>query len=243
MIKFNNGRGAVVCDVCGKIISEGVSGNVVDICPQCATKPSVVDNFDLVESLLDYKDYRDFYWVQVIKRRKDNPGMHGDYIQYGSYCFYSYEDLLRKKDELIKLSKTFNARVVLWVNPRNMKELMLPLAQISLEYMQSNQPAALPSIFEHTCGKNKKKGIKSSYLVDVDTKDVAELNTVVTMVKEAGKKNPDFEIRKIIPTLHGYHIIATGFDLHLFDQLRIINKLGKIDIHKDNPTVLYFCPI
>ena len=46
-----------------------------------------------------------------------------------------------------------------------------------------------------------------------------------------------------IPTSQGYHLISRGFDLHHFKQLLQINRLGDIDVHKDNPTLLYYAKV
>lgn len=241
MNTFSEGVPVVVCDVCQEIAYNGTSDKEVDICPDCQRSSILVDNFNQIQDLMTFRDKHSFYWVQVLKRRKDNPGMHGNSICYGSYCFYSYEDLMRAKSELVKLSRAFNARVMFWVNPRNMEQLALPLAQLSLDYIQSKHFEALPRIFEHACGKYAEKGTPS-YIVDVDTKDAEVVNKIIKNLKKAGESNPDFEIRKILSTLHGFHIICTGFKLNLFSQLQIIEGLDTVDVHKDNPTVLYFCP-
>ena len=44
----------------------------------------------------------------------------------------------------------------------------------------------------------------------------------------------------LIPTVNGYHALTKGFDLKQFSQQLTIAKLDSIDIHKDNPTVLYY---
>lgn len=38
----------------------------------------------------------------------------------------------------------------------------------------------------------------------------------------------------------GIHVITLGFDLEQFKQQLAIAKLDNIDIHKDNPTILYY---
>ena len=243
MTKLNDGNGAVVCDICGKIIRQGTSDFAVDICNDCQKQPPVIDNFDLITDIMDF-DYPEdtFYWIQILKRKKDNPEMKHDCICYKSYYFYNVEELLKAKEEIIKLCKTFNARAVMWVNPRRLTELSLPVAQMALEYTQSNQFKALPKVFDHVCGKHYQKNTPQLYIVDVDSKNVEYLNKVLNIVKTCANPSQDFEIRKILPTLHGYHIICNGFNLHQFEQLCIIECVGNIDVHKDNPTVLYFCP-
>lgn len=240
MYKFNNGNGAVVCDICHKIIREGTTKSSVDICQNCQQEPAVVDNFDCLGDTLVFDNEFDFYWIQIIKRRKDNPGMHGDYVQYASYCVHSLNQFFKIKDEIIKICKTHNARAVLWVNRRNIQELGLCIASLTLEYIQSKQFKSLPRAFEHTCGKHRKSGIDRFYIVDLDSKDEQYVSKIIHIINECA--DPDFYIQCLVPTLHGFHIICTKFNIELFEQKRVMAGLDKIDIHKDNPTVLYFCP-
>ena len=44
----------------------------------------------------------------------------------------------------------------------------------------------------------------------------------------------------LIPTVNGFHAITKGFDLSQFNQKLNETGLESIDIHKDNPTVLYY---
>ena len=43
-----------------------------------------------------------------------------------------------------------------------------------------------------------------------------------------------------IHTVNGIHVITLGFDLEQFKQKLAIAKLDNVDIHKDNPSVLYY---
>lgn len=43
-----------------------------------------------------------------------------------------------------------------------------------------------------------------------------------------------------IPTMHGFHIICNGFDTRQFSLLLEDNKLGTVDVHKNNFILLYY---
>ena len=45
-----------------------------------------------------------------------------------------------------------------------------------------------------------------------------------------------------IPTAQGYHLISRGFDVRHFKQLCKIEHID-IDVHKDNPTLLYYAKV
>lgn len=44
----------------------------------------------------------------------------------------------------------------------------------------------------------------------------------------------------LVPTVNGFHAITKGFDLNEFSKKLDEINLESIDIHKDNPTVLYY---
>ena len=44
----------------------------------------------------------------------------------------------------------------------------------------------------------------------------------------------------IIPTVNGYHLISNGFDRQQFSQKLMLYQLDQIDIHDNNPTLLYY---
>lgn len=47
-------------------------------------------------------------------------------------------------------------------------------------------------------------------------------------------------IKHIIPTVNGYHLISNGFDRQQFSQKLALYQLDQIDIHDNNPTLLYY---
>jgi hypothetical protein len=42
-----------------------------------------------------------------------------------------------------------------------------------------------------------------------------------------------------IPTKNGFHIITRPFNISKLNQLLIMEKLPRMDSHKDNPSILY----
>ena len=227
----------VICDCCRKRIRIGESDNYFDICESCQKDATVVDNFDQIYDMMIFDDPNTFYWVQVIGRKKDNPETGVNRVR-AEFVIHSIEQLQKLKPELIKLSRDYNARVVFWVNRRDLQELAIPMAKLTLSYIESKQFNALPKVFQRVCGQQHKKGIKILYIVDVDIKNETYLNKVVGIIKECGK----VEIEQLIPTVKGFHVICTGFNVELFNMKTDEAGLGKIDVHKDNPTLLYYCP-
>ena len=53
----------------------------------------MVNNFISIKSLLTFKEEGDFYFIQILKRKKDNPEMKSDTRVIDNFFVYSGDDL------------------------------------------------------------------------------------------------------------------------------------------------------
>lgn len=114
-------------DLPGQMLSESLFN---EICEETLNEAQqLVDNFNLVANLMTYNSSDDFYFVQIIKRYKDNPNddkTQGNYHAGGwylkGYRIRSVDELFSLKDEIINLCKQNNARAYVTVNSRSEKE-------------------------------------------------------------------------------------------------------------------------
>lgn len=77
MYKLNNGNGAVVCDSCSIIVEQNLSFKEYvnthsgwDLCERCKSGITIVDNFDRIASMLEFNDKDEFYFLQIIQRKR-----------------------------------------------------------------------------------------------------------------------------------------------------------------------------
>lgn len=93
----------------------------------------MVDNFNIFAPWFDnLSDQGDFYFVQVIQRKKEcNIGSNNNVIK--DYHFFDKKSFLNKKEEIVTLCKTFNARAYFWVNPRNCKQVQYEIIREALK--------------------------------------------------------------------------------------------------------------
>ena len=93
----------------------------------------MVNNFYTMSSWFDnLTDQGDFFFVQVIQRKKEcNIGSNNNVIK--DYHFFDEKSFLAKKDEIVTLCKTFNARAYFWVNPRNCQQVQYEIIREALE--------------------------------------------------------------------------------------------------------------
>ena len=198
----------------------------------------MIDNFNIFSSWFENLTYQgDFFFVQVIQRRKDC-NINTNYNVIKNYCFFDKETFLEKKEEIIILCKAFNARAYFWVNPRNCKEVQYELIREALESVELGTNK-LYTCISKAIGHKRSSHYKAVWILDFDTKDT-ELITKYLDIAMGCKHSGSGLVFDLIPTVNGYHALTKGFDLKQFNQQLDIAKLDSIDIHKDNPTVLYY---
>ena len=90
----------------------------------------LVDNFDMVYKLLEFNpNGDDFYFVQIIKRYKDNPNddkRQGNYRNgawyLNSWRIHSVDELKQLRPQIINICNQNNARAYITINPRSTQE-------------------------------------------------------------------------------------------------------------------------
>lgn len=197
----------------------------------------MVNNFNLItpwfENLLDQGD---FYFVQIIQRKKECD-INSNCNVIKDYHFFDKEHFLSKRDEIITLCKTFNARAYFWINPRNCKEVQYEILRETLEALEQGSHSLFKCISK-AIGRKRNNKYQARWILDFDTKDWSIINKYLDLVKECRPEGD--KIKYDLPTVNGVHIITTPFDIEQFKQKLAIAQLPNIDIHRDNPTVLYY---
>ncbi len=202
----------------------------------------ITNNFDLISSFLTWYNKDEFYFLQIIQRKKDgnitDAGNNG-YRTIKTYYIYSKEQLEKKKDKIIELCESNNARAYINLNRRNASEVALHCIQEYARLVSEGNAHQGYRMYDHCCGETRARGYKPLWVVDLDSKDeeyISKMSEIINQCRGA----VDNKIVTRIPTSNGVHLITIGFDINQFKQLLVINKLDNVDIHRDNPTLLYF---
>lgn len=198
----------------------------------------IIDNFNAVASWFDnLSDQGDFFFVQVMQRNKEKNNVSSSGYVIKDYHFFDKETFLSTKEEITTLCKAFNARAYFWVNPRNCKEVQYEIIREVLEAIELGTHKLFKCV-SRALGRKRCNKYKSKWILDSDTKDWSLINKYLDLVR---KCRPNInKILYYVPTVNGIHVITLGFDLEQFKQELAIAKLDNIDIHKDNPTILYY---
>ena len=197
-----------------------------------------IDNFNIVSPWFDnLSDQGDFFFVQVMQRNKEKNNVSSCGYVIKDYHFFDKETFLAKKEEITTLCKAFNARAYFWVNPRNCKEVQYEIIKETLEAIELETHKLFKCVSK-AIGRKRCNKYKSKWILDFDTKDWNLINKYLDLVRKC-RPNVN-KILYYVPTVNGIHVITLGFDLERFKQELAIAKLDNIDIHKDNPTILYY---
>ena len=198
----------------------------------------LVNNFDKLTTFFDrLENSEDFYYIQIIQRKKDGHIKSEHTIK--TYYIYNKEQFLSLKSEIIELCEKFNARAYFWVNPRNARKVSLECIKLFATHLEQNSCTSGQNVWDKCCGKNPASNYVHYWIVDIDNSDPEYLLKIIRLIHKCRCKELPL-IKDIIPTVNGCHILTCGFDLHHFKQLCMIDKIDIMDIHKDNPTILYY---
>ena len=200
-----------------------------------------MNNFDLIRKMLSFPDENAFYFLQVLKRRKDNPDLGKDMIHIADYYIYSLEQFDGLRQRIIDQCDAENARAYFRLNRRDAKKVAMQVLKRTVDHIMSENYRAVKNAFASCTGEFHSDPDKT-WIVDIDNISIDSFNhsdeqhkirqLILDLQRETGKE----PIMKFIPTKGGVHIITRPFNLNKFTK-----QYTDIDVHKDNPTILY-CP-
>lgn len=197
----------------------------------------MVNNFQQIKGLMDFPNNGDFYFVQLLMRRKDNneDKLDRNVRLIKSYYISTIEQLDDLTDEIIGLCNYFNARAYINLNRRNYEKCSLQTARLILDQIANKDYKSSKKAFNTVCGRYSSETDKK-WLLDYDNGmlNPNELRTIaidLANVMPLGDKVID-----VIPTKNGCHIITSPFNLKDAES-----TLGFYDlfVHKNNPTLIY----
>ena len=198
------------------------------------SKITMVDNSEQIRKMLTFNP-NDFYFVEVVKRRKDNPNLSRSEKVIRNFYIDSFENYDNLLPIIIKLCDFENARAYLRINKRNYQKLALPITKRIVEYMICSSEKSIRTVFDSVAGEIHSDS-DPKWIVDFDNESVAniEMVKVLTELQIEADREP---MNEIIPTKSGLHIITRPLNLSKFREL-----YPAVDVHKDNMVILY-CPM
>lgn len=198
-----------------------------------------VDNFKLMSELLEWISEKDdgqhFFFVQLLIRKKD-----GNREQSGnnknrlvkSYAIRSRNELFLKEQEIKAICKLTNARAYIHPAVRTWKGVAGEILKECASMYVDQNFSGFRNLFEAAAGKTWKD---KRWVVDLD--DAADrADEIEEFIEKECRPLGSKKVLWRVPTVHGVHLITRAFDLGTFRK-----AFSTIDVHKNNPTLLYYC--
>jgi len=197
------------------------------------TRRKSISNLEVILPLLNFSSKDDFYYLQIIQRKKENDSLKSNSRVIKNYYITSkrqLEDIF--DDEIIEICEVFNARAMIRLNKRSFVKVALKALVNVGNVIANGEHQFVRKAYDRACGKGNNDPVKK-WILDVDgqftEKWVDELEEFITNQKPVGEK-----IKEIIPSKTGVHFIVKPFDTSGFTDL-----FPEVEIHKDNPTNLF----
>lgn len=209
----------------------------------------MVNNFELIKNYMTFLNERSFYFVQILRRKKENPEQKSYSIPIENFYIFSKNHLDHMTPRIIELCEKNRARAYIKLNCLDAQSVMLETIAVLTQDIRNSDWTHMSAALNSACGIcGKQDGFEKLYLVDLDDEYADRKDEIKQYIEDLPpvkyKEIDEYghtlkeRINKVkieIPTRHGTHLLTTGFDLQTFSQ-----NYPNIDIHKDGNTILYF---
>lgn len=199
----------------------------------------MINNFQQISKLLQFRSDDDFYHLQIIKRKKDHPEIGSNSLVIKTYYIKSEDHLAKVEPEIIALCNFHGARACINLNRRSFEKMAFHTLKKVTDQIMNKDFASVRKAYESVCGAYANESNKK-WIIDIDNISIDGFNHQPSMIQlrsriielqiEAGH----LQSMNFIRTKSGIHIISAPFNLQKFRE-----EFPDIDVHKDNPTILY----
>lgn len=198
-----------------------------------------VDNLIQLLPYIRFDTPDDFYFLQIIKRRKENPEMSVGTATVKTFYIISKEHLINKYEEVQNLCKFYNARAYIDLNRKSFKKVAFQALKKMADCLIEETYKSATSIYNSACGETS-SNTEKFWIVDIDVKDEETINKIISEVNLCNSRftgSIETNVIDIIPTLNGKHLLTVPFNMKQLEPFICIQPL---DIHKSANTVLYY---
>lgn len=191
------------------------------------------DNFRLIEEkFLEFTGPNDFYYIQIIQRKKDgcdvrDSGNNGSRM-VKTYYIRSLDEFRKKERKIKELCISLNARAYIHLNKRDFNTTCLLAAEKYIELVRTGRSEQGFKVYNSVCGSQVPH--PPLWLIDYDDSP----KNVESFIQEINSCKPGNAYIDQIPTPNGIHIITRRFNIMELPEEK------REWVKKDSPTVLFY---
>ena len=199
----------------------------------------MINNFQQISKLLQFRSDDDFYHLQIIKRKKDHPEIGSNSLVIKTYYIKSEDHLAKVEPEIIALCDFHGARACINLNRRSFEKMAFHTLKKVTDQIMNKDFKSVRKAYESVCGAYANESNKK-WIIDIDNISIDGFNHQDSMIQlrsriiELQIEASHLQSMNFIRTKSGIHIISAPFNLQKFRE-----EFPDIDVHKDNPTILY----
>lgn len=201
-----------------------------------------INNFELIRSLMGFRSADDFYFIQIIRRKKDDKTLHKNASVIKTYIIESFEAFDILTPRIIETCKNASARAYINLNRRSFKRVAFETLQITAKLVSEENYMAVRRVWDKACGSTSNEKDSKKWIIDVDDNS-SEMFKVKLLTALRDLQPVNDRRNKVIaeiPTKNGYHFITSPFNKVEFDKLFYgWEVIPKPSIHTNSPTLLY----
>lgn len=199
----------------------------------------MINNINIILPLLEFKQEGDFYHLLILQRRKDmttNRSNHQSARTIKTYTIRSKEYLQEKFEEIQLLCETFKARAYINLNRINDNDVALKMIEKLVHCLQ-NKTTNVKGVYDSVVGNLPSK--EKKWVVDLDLNEVEYKEIYINLINKIQPFDNPNKIITEIPTKNGVHLITHPFNTEQFYKHCEEEKINKVDIQKNSPSLLY----
>lgn len=195
----------------------------------------IVDNFELIKSLMHFESDGDFYLLQILQRRKENPEMESAkcYV-VKTYYIRSVDHLRRLENEIREFSRMYSARAYISPSAKNWKNVSKLVVKKSLDYIFEGKETLMDKVVESCAAESIPKN--KLWVIDIDTTDEGAISRIMEGVERC-ESGYGINIKAVVPTLNGVHLITHPFNVKQIEPLMCDYDFK---VEKNRFTLLYY---
>lgn len=194
------------------------------------------DNLSLIKPLLRFETEDDFYYLQILQCKKENPQLGSNSRVIKNYYINSIDYLEERYEEIKSLCTLNNARAMLRLNKRSYKKVAFRTMVNVANTMANGEYQFIRKYYDRACGETHNEKANKTWIIDFDNHlqehEMDQITEFISGLRPYGLKTIEW-----IPSKAGWHLISSPFDVQEFGSFPFLMELPAIQ--KDNPTNLF----